>query len=480
MPLKRVRKQRVDSRSDYNFAYRNSCSDFLSTMADDERTTSTLRDDSVGEGSFETVLAASFETQSLSSSSLPTKQTLLLSDFSDLFRCCQEEEKNIKTNGKRITIEEKQAVDLVSGKNEKPSNGSPHNFNSDDSMFNQDDIIIQQHDILRQIQREQTENQKMKATPRGVKEAPNLASVTHAMNPSTLYPWSSFSPCASAPASSLSPKARPRVKPLESFSSSTGSDCYAPSSRHQKETSEEDYLQMFNDPSAIEEQRRIMERIEAEQRRRCRDVPSMTEENQRDTPSMTEENQRDTPSMPKEAQRSCPTPWTPSLQEDVNVASLETPLDTVQLQRSSSHPRRATIPTYCRETSISPPTLNAMELKAKTIGMLQLKGAPNLSHSEGSTTHLYGRKNLHVRATKKTTDAIAQGNAIIVQCPGCQAVLQVASSAKLLYCTLCSAVSPIELVLSGSHDSAIASAMQDQEVQISSGRNLAKKSPPRC
>jgi hypothetical protein len=52
---------------------------------------------------------------------------------------------------------------------------------------------------------------------------------------------------------------------------------------------------------------------------------------------------------------------------------------------------------------------------------------------------------LHVRGTARTYDAIASGDAILVQCAACLAVLQIGRSAKLLYCGVCENVTPVEL-----------------------------------
>lgn len=53
-------------------------------------------------------------------------------------------------------------------------------------------------------------------------------------------------------------------------------------------------------------------------------------------------------------------------------------------------------------------------------------------------------KTLRVRGTGQTYDAIARGKAVIVQCPACRAILQIAASADLLYCVLCESVTPVE------------------------------------
>ena len=102
-----------------------------------------------------------------------------------------------------------------------------------------------------------------------------------------------------------------------------------------------------------------------------------------------------------------------------------------------------------------------------------------------------GRRNLRVRGTEKTFEAIAHGKAIIVQCPTCGAILQVSSTAKLLYCVICTNVTPLNLardqavvdpssstdgVDTSALDSRIARTLQDQEMDIACARKLASRS----
>jgi LSD1 subclass zinc finger protein len=54
-------------------------------------------------------------------------------------------------------------------------------------------------------------------------------------------------------------------------------------------------------------------------------------------------------------------------------------------------------------------------------------------------------KSLRLQGTRKAYDAISNGTAMIVQCATCRTILQVAASAKLLYCSLCENVTPVRL-----------------------------------
>lgn len=107
-----------------------------------------------------------------------------------------------------------------------------------------------------------------------------------------------------------------------------------------------------------------------------------------------------------------------------------------------------------------------------------------------------GQKNLRVQGTRKAYDAIATGNAIIVQCATCQAILQIASSAKLLYCTLCENVTPVDLAreqavtdprtnnstaaandtTAADLDERISRTLQNQEQDVACARKMAKMS----
>mmetsp|Transcript_43740 Transcript_43740/g.106065 ORF Transcript_43740/g.106065 Transcript_43740/m.106065 type:complete len:512 (+) Transcript_43740:64-1599(+) len=102
-----------------------------------------------------------------------------------------------------------------------------------------------------------------------------------------------------------------------------------------------------------------------------------------------------------------------------------------------------------------------------------------------------GNRNLKVKGTEKTFEAIAHGEAIVVQCPTCAAILQVSSTAKLLYCVICKNVTPVNLardqtvvdpssstegVDASALDSRIARTLQDQEMDVACARKLASHS----
>ena len=90
-----------------------------------------------------------------------------------------------------------------------------------------------------------------------------------------------------------------------------------------------------------------------------------------------------------------------------------------------------------------------------------------------------GKCNLRIKGISHTYKSIAEGTAIIVQCPTCKAILQLTSSAKLLYCTNCSQVTPVELAratqsFDTSVDQQIARTMQHQELDVACALKLSK------
>jgi hypothetical protein len=87
-----------------------------------------------------------------------------------------------------------------------------------------------------------------------------------------------------------------------------------------------------------------------------------------------------------------------------------------------------------------------------------------------------GHQDLRVKGTKHCYDAISNGEATIVQCSSCQSILQVSSTAKLLFCVHCQQVTPMDVAKNvsggriGATDASIAKTMQMQEVGVASVR----------
>jgi hypothetical protein len=90
-----------------------------------------------------------------------------------------------------------------------------------------------------------------------------------------------------------------------------------------------------------------------------------------------------------------------------------------------------------------------------------------------------GKQRLRIKGTSHTYTAIANGSATLVQCMSCKAILQVGASAKLLYCTNCQQVTPIEVArynhsAQPSVDQQIARTVQQQELDVACARKLSK------
>jgi hypothetical protein len=88
-----------------------------------------------------------------------------------------------------------------------------------------------------------------------------------------------------------------------------------------------------------------------------------------------------------------------------------------------------------------------------------------------------GNLRIRVKGTRHAYDSIAQGSAVVVHCSCCQAVLQVPSSTKNVFCTLCGQVTPMEHALNvsshqhhrmGVADGDIARKVQVQEIDVAS------------
>jgi hypothetical protein len=149
-------------------------------------------------------------------------------------------------------------------------------------------------------------------------------------------------------------------------------------------------------------------------------------------------------------------------------------------------------------------------MMSKNQGTLKGSTSPSTSmlrghHQAQDQVVKVGHKNLRLKGTNQTYDAIARGNAVILQCPTCATILQVSSTAKLLYCVICQNVTPVHLArdravvnptangttnvdASGTNhrhpdestlstlDSQIARILQNQEMDIACARKLAASS----
>jgi hypothetical protein len=101
--------------------------------------------------------------------------------------------------------------------------------------------------------------------------------------------------------------------------------------------------------------------------------------------------------------------------------------------------------------------------------------------SSDRVSRLPSGKKVRIKGTLDTYKAIAAGNAALVQCPCCQTVLQVVSTAKNMLCPTCNQVSSMALVnkITGANsstkaDNVIARGLQQSEVDVAFARERAK------
>jgi hypothetical protein len=88
-----------------------------------------------------------------------------------------------------------------------------------------------------------------------------------------------------------------------------------------------------------------------------------------------------------------------------------------------------------------------------------------------------GGKKVRIKGTSHVYSAIADGSAIIVHCPHCDTVLQVGNKTKKVFCCVCRQVSPVEgnvRSISAQENREIASHVQEQEIDVACARIQAK------
>lgn len=110
------------------------------------------------------------------------------------------------------------------------------------------------------------------------------------------------------------------------------------------------------------------------------------------------------------------------------------------------------------------------------------KPAPTFEASGDRVTRLpNGGKKLRIKGTLHTYKAIAEGKATLVQCPCCQTVLQVVSTAKKMLCPSCKQITSMSLAnqltnanSSTSADTVIAKGLQRQEDDVALAQKRAK------
>jgi LSD1 subclass zinc finger protein len=427
------------------------------TMKSKGRGSSSLPDES---HHWESANTKSFDTapsSSLSTSSVTTHQSL--SDFSDPLRSWRHDDEQ----GLQALSPTPEVID------ERVDHLSDVALRSNRKVAIQDlrwdeaedlDLVQQQHAILRQIQLDHEANLKPESRRSSdasvvvpVKKAPS-GQFERREDEQPFHPSVSFSSCvpslvASAATTTTSYQDGRSFRSMSNVSSPTkrrSAECQrsVSSSHENKILEEEKWLDHFKDPSAIKEQHDILKQIEDDKRRaRLLNAPSRS-------PGRNEGNSR-------------PTSSSGMLTLENSKIERGPQFVTSRLAASASPRHEGSVAEELRCN------------KSKPVGGNQSIGGLKLSSLEGGTTSIYGRRKLHVLGKKKTVEAIAEGTALLVQCPSCRTVLQVSSGAKLVFCTVCSGVSPIELVHNDSHDTVIAAAVQEAELDLSYQRGLEKQ-----
>lgn len=91
----------------------------------------------------------------------------------------------------------------------------------------------------------------------------------------------------------------------------------------------------------------------------------------------------------------------------------------------------------------------------------EAKGMNANSSSEGATTvDIGGGQHVNIHGQEKTQESIREGTALLVECLNCNNWMQVAENATLMFCPICSVVSP---VVKGDHDMQVARLTQMEE-----------------
>lgn len=91
----------------------------------------------------------------------------------------------------------------------------------------------------------------------------------------------------------------------------------------------------------------------------------------------------------------------------------------------------------------------------------EAKGMNANSSSEGATTvDIGGGQHVNIHGQEKTQESIREGTAVLVECLNCNNWMQVAENATLMFCPICSVVSP---VVKGDHDMQVAHLTQMEE-----------------
>lgn len=248
--------------------------------------------------------------------------------------------------------------------------------------------------------------------------------------------------------------------------------------------SSDDFLQYLNDPSVLEEQRRIMDTIMNESQHSLR---GHAEPRPRESPPSFS-----TPSSYMNDQGGIHSSLSTSVWSSTTLGYMEEAATCISLPNKPTREKPLFIPPV---RSISEPNVRNLQSSMSSSptrassasarlptqrNMMDKKANEYTSRCEqDALIELYQGKKIQVRGTNHTWKSIAKGNATLVQCPVCFTILQVGASAKLLFCTRCNEVSPIGVHTDGAvmdyrADGLIAVVVQQQEVDVAFAKKMAR------
>jgi hypothetical protein len=322
------------------------------------------------------------------------------------------------------------------------------NENGVENLFNDADFVREQLEIMRQIsercmkpsftttQNERLTSHSIPSTFNGQKRPPI---VTTTLFSTTLV------------AQETPPLEVPAGNQNTSLTSTSDSDDY-------------DFVRFLNDPVLIQEQQRILDQVEHQRQQQQQQQQMDQVVDVHTSTALSREVEHLTESMLYASLEHCPT----NAVEAVGQRGVPA---------TKPHPTEEPWQRLRREGGSSP-KLHPMLITDKSDALSSEETVP--THLDDKVVNYGNGKKVRVKGTKHAWKAVADGKAMLVQCPQCSCVLQVGSTAKLLYCTPCQHVSRIETcqlnptAISDQDHHQIARIVQEQEMNVAHARKLAK------
>lgn len=245
----------------------------------------------------------------------------------------------------------------------------------------------------------------------------------------------------------------------------------------------DDFLDFLNDPVILEEQRRIMN-----------DIVSLSPHSlngHAEPPPSKPSPFSDQASLSSVLAHSSPTRVVNDeimgyIEEAARFISFPPPIGRQQGQLFH-HVRASSEPISCLDLPILDPSPRRAKSASPLLEISNESQTPeketkySTQYEQDGHVKIYQGKRIQVRGTNHTWKKIAKGNATLVQCPVCSTILQVGTSARLLFCTKCNEVSPISVHMNSSMDyradGLIAVVVQQQEVDVAFAMKMARNAP---